>query len=126
MRQGPPRHDIHPGLCICPHSVQLYASGHFGDGPSPHHAHRLVDLFRGEVVEENRVHTGLQHLWDLVEAIHLDLDASGVGDAVAQHAQRFHGANALVTKGDEVVVLHESTIRQVEAMVAATADANSV
>jgi hypothetical protein len=83
-------------------------------------------LVRRHVVEQDGVHAASEHLWNLIEAVDFHLDANRMGNAIAEQPERLGGADPLVAQRHQMIVLDEHAIREIEAMVAAAADAHRI
>src|SRR5688572_9460053 len=74
MRQRADRHIIGAGLRKFRHPRQRNAAGDLGLRASAALPHRVDDVRRGEIVEQDDVGASLQRVGDLAQALRLDLD----------------------------------------------------
>src|SRR4051812_41786679 len=66
VRERAAGYQVGAGFRVGAHRLQLYAARHLGDGAMVDQAHRLAHHLGREVVEQDGVHAGLEHVGDLL------------------------------------------------------------
>jgi hypothetical protein len=107
MGQGPDGDIVDPGGRHLRDALKAHVARGFQSHAALSHAHRLAQSVRVHVVQQDHVGTAfIQHLGQLIQPVHLDLDPDHVRGACLNGLQ--HGTDAAACR--DVIVLDQDRV----------------